>query len=110
MTATVFHDPMALVIDIFNKTYPSKDCEIIFGAEAENEDEFGWTTFVDGTPEVCIAAHTPYSDCVEILAHELAHVAAGESAEHGAEWNYAFSRIHKRYTQAVAALESERTA
>ncbi len=37
------------------------------------------------------------ADAVEILAHELAHVAVGSDEEHGKAWEEAFDAIHNEF-------------
>lgn len=61
---------------------------------------YGITTFPadeNEVPLVEISAELTVQDAVEILAHELAHVAAGIDAGHGEAWEKAFHRIHQEY-------------
>lgn len=105
MTVVVYHDPIKNVIEVFEELYPEHYVEITFCADPaclkdeSGEQAFGVTLFGLGHPEVLISADVPYLHCTEILAHELAHVAAGESAEHNDEWQIALNAIHAAYMQ-----------
>lgn len=55
------------------------------------------------TPIVCISAEVPISAGPELLAHELAHVAAGEAVEHGPEWKAAEEAIFQKYNEILNA-------
>lgn len=61
---------------------------------------YGITTFPadeNEVPLVEISAELTVQDAVEILAHELAHVAVGVGAGHGPKWEKAFKKIHEEY-------------
>ena len=45
----------------------------------------------------------PISAGPELLAHELAHVAAGEAVEHGPEWKAAEEAIFQKYNEILDA-------
>ena len=52
----------------------------------------------DGSiPIVSIFAEYPVSILVEILAHELAHVAVGPGHDHDGLWEEAFENIYQEY-------------
>jgi len=53
----------------------------------------------DGTVTVFVDYELQVKDAVEIFAHELAHVAAGEKAGHGEEWEKAFDAIFTEYNR-----------
>lgn len=98
------NDPYVIVWKAFKSLYPDKECSVYFDDEMDlNENGqpvYGFTNFPsEETDEiiVCISSEISVSNSVEILAHELAHIAVGESFEHGKEWEDAFDNIHKKY-------------
>ena len=95
------NDPFAMVWRAFHNLWPDVECEVCWrsGIRDENDEPvWGATTFVpDEIPEVAINPSMEVWDAVEVLAHELAHVAAGVDAHHGGEWEKAFDGIHDEY-------------
>ena len=67
----------------------------------DGEPALGFTLFPDdgGLPVIYISAMLPFNDLVEIIAHEMAHVIAGQDADHGNKWEQAFSDIHWFYCE-----------
>lgn len=62
----------------------------------------GWGVTVIGKghpPLISINIDLPIRRIPEIVAHELAHVIAGERAGHGPKWEKVFSAIHEQYTK-----------
>lgn len=96
------NDPFVGVYQAFRRLYPDKDCCCFW---CENlKDGHGVTLFPDNPrllPEVFISADLPVKHAVEILAHELAHVAVGADADHGETWQSAFDAIHEEYMQRI---------
>ena len=97
-------DPFALVYQAFQNLYPGKECRIMWADHIEHDedgDACGVTDFVEGEVTlVCVNATIPVFAAVEILAHELAHVAVAPvdpEEEHGEEWEKAFSAINDEY-------------
>ena len=97
MTVTVFFDPIETVIEAFQLLYPDAHAEVCFGQQIQGG--LGATIFPDdgAIPTVLISGKIPHGRVPEILAHELAHVAAGYGAEHGEEWERAFEAINGGY-------------
>lgn len=96
------NDPFALVWQAFKNLYPDKKCEVNWYPDLPPADDgspaYGMTDFgVDGTIRVFVDATMNVNDAVEILAHELAHVAVGIDSEHGAVWEAAFDAIFQEY-------------
>lgn len=95
------NDPFAILWEAFKNLYPSKECVCWFDVIDDPNDKdghYGWTQWNDdGTIEVAVDIGLRLSDAVEILAHELAHVAVGSDAEHGEKWEEAFEAIHAEY-------------
>ena len=108
MTSPFGNDPFALVYMAFKNLYPDKDCVCYFDVideKTENgEDIFGETWFHDdghddGAVYVFIDSRLKITDAIEIFAHELAHVAVGNEANHGKEWEDAFDAIFTEYNK-----------
>lgn len=108
MASPLMNDPTAIVALAFRELHPDLHyyAQLVPELKDENgETAFGLTTFPnDGsTPVVCISAAAPLSAAPELLAHELAHVAAGEAAEHGPEWKAAEEAIFQKYNEILDA-------
>ena len=98
------NDMFALIWEAFKKLYPGKECECMWAPkirDSENgEPVYGVTTFEDGGKVyIDILASVSVVDAVEVFAHELAHVAVGITADHGAEWANAFDAIFEEYNK-----------
>lgn len=96
------NDMFSMVYYAFDRLYPLKPVRIWWNANIPNADDgkerAGLTSWnEDGTIDVDISAKLPVADAVEILAHELAHVAAGENEGHGEKWEQAFDAIHAEF-------------
>lgn len=101
---TVLHDPIRTVIQAAAALWPQMRCQVAWVPREDLQgDAHGHTLFPDdgGEPEVMVGTHLPLAGAVEVLAHELAHVAARADAEHGHEWQAAFSAIHAEYCRRV---------
>ena len=89
-------NPLADVVRCFRKLYPHCSADISF--QPTPEDKKGECAWGEGhTPMITIDPMLPYVGCIDILAHELAHVAAGPDAGHGSEWQHAYDAIHAEY-------------
>ena len=102
MESPFIYDPFAIVFQAFKNLYPDKECFVEWQPEEMVDDNgngyVGMTTFADdGNAYVEISIAIPVKDAVETLAHELAHVAAGEEEAHGEKWENAFTAIHAEY-------------
>lgn len=100
------NDPFARVYEIFRQLYPDKDC-CCFWTDAL-DDAYGVTLFSDNSrmpPKVFVSVDLPVKNAVEILAHELAHVAVGLDAGHGEAWENAFEAIHRTYCRTTSKEE-----
>lgn len=103
------NDPFALVWAAFKRLYPDREClcELVpfTGKDEEGHDVYGMTTFAnDGRVVVMVTTTIPIDNAVEILAHELAHVAAEYDADHGERWKAAFDAICKEYFKVAREL------
>ncbi len=98
------NDMFALVWMAFKNLYPEKECMCEWVPKLDKDEDgeqlLGVTTFCDdGDVFVEIAATITVADAVETFAHELAHVAAGDSAGHGKAWEEAYDKIFDEYNR-----------
>jgi hypothetical protein len=107
MAVSLFFDPVRLVLEVSECLWPEMECTVQYVSGLhDGEDAYGATDFPDdgSTPRIQIDTCTPIEAAVEILAHELAHVAAGPDAEHGEDWERAFDAIFLMYHKRVQEL------
>lgn len=92
------NDPFAIVWQAFENLYPGKQDNVTVQWYPMENGSYGVTNFADdGTIDVCVDPNLNVQDAVEILAHELAHIAVGYESGHGEQWNAAFDAIQKEY-------------
>lgn len=95
------NSPFDLIDKAFKNLYPGKEYRACIEPDTiddQGEKAYGITIFYeDETPIVAISAELAIKDAAEVFAHELAHVAAGEGAGHGKEWEEAFNGISREY-------------
>ena len=114
MTTPFKNDPFSLLWIAFQRLYPDKKCNVWYDHK-DQKDENGETIFgetfysEDGTITVFVDYDLSIKDAVEILAHELAHVAVGEEAGHGEEWELAFDTIFQEYEKVSEELLGSQT-
>lgn len=112
------NDPFAFVYQAFKNLYPEKEAECFYDptlttpAEAmagKSFEGYGYTNFPDdgSMPQIGVGVGLPVFDTVEILAHELAHVAVGSSHKHDEYWEAAFTAIGDEYERLIAEAVSE---
>ena len=97
------NNPIKEVIEVCNKLYPLKHCGLSFvHGLKEKEDAWAVTFWPDdgNLPEISIDVSAPYDACVELIAHEFAHVVAGEVKGHNKDWENAFSEINIAFNNA----------
>lgn len=103
------NDPFAVVFQVFSRLYPEAECDVVWVEQLRDEEGgvvYGMTTFPADEmvrPLVEISGELTMQDAVEILAHELAHVAAGINQGHGKAWEKAFRKIHEGYLDIMEA-------
>lgn len=98
------NDMFAMVWGAFKKLYPDKECEIYWEPQIRDEEDgkpvYGLTDFADdGSVAVFVKPSLEVADAVEILAHELAHVAVGIEHDHDEVWQEAFDKIFEEYNR-----------
>lgn len=102
-------DPFRCVMAAVQELYPGLEADIqwVDDLYETDDDPYGRTMLPDdgGIPGIDIDIRTPVYGAVEVLAHELAHVATPDDLEHGTKWQAAFAAINKRYHE---ILEHER--
>lgn len=109
MESPFANDPFSLVWKAFKNLYPGKGCEVQWQPGIQDdelsEQGYGFTEFHDdGSILVVVDANLQVSNAVEVLAHELAHVAVGIENEHGAAWETAFDAIFQEYGRIAKEL------
>ncbi len=101
LAAKIINNPFDTILSIFNKRHPGKQVEVMFVDELYNHTfEYGVTIFPEdenGLFEIEIDISTPIAKAVDVLAHELAHVAMGEDSFHGDNWYTEFSAINDEF-------------
>lgn len=107
------NSPLQAVMKAVKNLFPTIDAKIIWNPNIKFKrflwfkfGACGYTLFPDNPKdqiEVHISTNIPFGAMIETLAHELAHVAVGETVEeHGEEWENAFSLIHEEYNRLIA--------
>ena len=96
------NDPFSMVWEAFKNLYPDKDCECFWESRirdaADGHPCLGLTDFgEDGAIYVYVKPTLTVNDAIEILAHELAHVAVGIEHDHDEAWETAFDNISVEY-------------
>ena len=102
MFSPFVNNMFSMVYMAFDSLFPGKPVRIWWNADipkaADGTERVGLTSWnEDGTIDVDISAKLTVADAVEILAHELAHVAAGGNEGHGEKWEQAFDAIHAEF-------------
>ena len=95
---------MQTIIDIFEERHPKNNVTIQYvQGMKEKADAWGETFFPNdgGAPVVSIDVEIPVIGAIDVMAHELAHVAMGPNGEHGEAWEKEYSEInnvfHKKF-------------
>lgn len=106
------NDPFAVAYTAFKNLWPDKDCEIEWEKDLKDENGetvYGVTVFGDdGGIYVAVSANLTVGDAIEVLAHELAHVAVYPVCDdHGKEWERAFDDIWREYIRINGEEEPE---
>ena len=95
------YSPFELINKAFTGLYPEKEYKACIEPniiDVQGKKAYGVTIFFgNDLPVVAISAELAIKDAAEVFAHELAHVAAGEGAGHGKEWEEAFDSISREY-------------
>ncbi|MFU1798188.1 hypothetical protein ACM1RC_30330 [Paenibacillus azoreducens] len=116
----IVNDILSAVIVAAKGLYPELDAQIQWDPTLSGDDlkakigrvgtwkkpEYGYTFFPDdsSTPTIGISPHIKVTTAAEVLAHELAHVAAGLEAGHGRVWSDAFNAIQLRANEIMARI------
>lgn len=106
------NDPFEFIVNAFNELYQGKEYECYWDENLFDEDGekiFGFIFFPDdgSTPMIFVDANLSVRNAVEILGHELAHLATPNDTEHGEEWKNAFDNIKEKYDEIVNRKERE---
>lgn len=110
----IANNPMDILSQAINNLYPDKIFKIVIRGVLKDEDgnEVFGITYLDG--ELCkieISAQLSIFNFTEIVAHEIAHVVAGDTKDddtgHGKKWEKEFDRIYKEYGKLVSKKEGK---
>ena len=100
------NDPFAIIGEIFRSRHPDKPYQAYWVPEAvlPSTSILGSTTFCeDGDVVVSISMEVPFKTAIEILIHELAHVAAGPTYTHGGTWQKEYLALRRAYNSTLGA-------
>lgn len=105
--ALTIYNPIRDVCEAALSVFPDLDCHVSFAdfPDGGPRGTTEWAENGDGTAIVQVDVRLPMAGVVEVLAHELAHVAAGLDAEHGPEWQDAFERIRVAYCERIESQD-----
>ena len=79
---------------------PTSRKRFVLIARCDGKPVYGLTDFADdGSVAVFVKPSLEVADAVEILAHELAHVAVGIEHDHDEVWQEAFNKIFEEYNR-----------
>lgn len=100
----ILNNPLDMVEEAFQNLYPECRYKAYIDLDLKDDDGkevFGITVFPSDSsePTILISADLRLRDSIEILAHELAHVAAGVEAKHSERWEIAFQKIFDEYNR-----------
>ena len=103
----IINDPFSPLFEAFGCFYKDADKIEVYLVMPDEFDLYGddgepvlgFTLFPDdgGLPVIYVSAVLPFNNVVEVVAHEMAHVIAGQDEEHNEEWEQAFADIHLLY-------------
>lgn len=95
------NSPFDILDKAFHNLYPEKTYKACIDpnmTDEKGELVYGYTQFVkDDVPVIAISADLSIKNAVEVFAHELAHVAAGEGEGHSKIWEKEFDKIYDEY-------------
>jgi len=95
-----FQDPIQVIIDIFEQRHPKKKVIVQYvQGMKEKADAYGETFFPNdgGIPIVSIDVEISIIGAIDVLAHELAHVAIGPDGKHGEKWDNEYTEINNSF-------------
>lgn len=97
------NSPFEMLDKAFKNLYPDKSYIAFIDVDMKDESGekvYGCTQFNDNDiPVIFIDSSLSLQNAIEIFAHELAHVASGEKAGHGKEWEKSFEDIFNEYNR-----------
>lgn len=100
----LFYDPVSILLEAFNNLFEDKDAIIQYDPKIRKRFIFGYwgvTFFPDdgGVPIISVSPHLPLNHTIEIIAHELSHVAAGYNQHHNKVWADCFEKLHLEHNR-----------
>ena len=97
-------NPITFVFQVVKKAHPELEFDFHFSyLDDETIDPkvhngpWGQADFETEVPTVLVDPRLPICAFAEIFLHEIAHIVVGFDAEHSAEWEQEFDRLHELY-------------
>ena len=98
---TIVDDPLRIVVRAFRNLYPMLSARIVI--QPIDGNKLGEACFAPGrVPLVSVDPMQSYVGCIDVLAHELAHVST-EGHGHGPRWKSSYKAISNEYHRIVTA-------
>lgn len=112
MNSPFCNDMFAIVRQAFQNLYPGFAISVCWSLNIPQpekghvcgvtsfctDDNGGTVVLIDIDPTLRVV------DAVEVFAHELAHVVAGEQEDHGDKWAAAYDAIHAEYDRIMCKM------
>lgn len=95
------NDPIKILEEAYQNLYGAINFELYW--DIITDDAVGMTFFPDdgSTPQILIDVRLEMYKVPEIIAHEMAHVVAGEKSGHSQYWENVFDEIKEEYERIV---------
>ena len=97
-----YRDPVTELLKIFEKRYPDKNATLVLAGDVEGHGNLGETWFGEnGEIIIQISIEQTLPQMLDIIAHELAHVAIGPEEDHGEKWQSVYDWLWKEWDEYV---------
>ena len=104
-------DPIRVLLTIFEERYPEKQAQLDFVTGINKKEFLGDTCFgEDGKIYIQVCIEQTMPQLVDIVAHELAHVAAGKTAGHGAKFQEVYNYLNTEFNKRMEVIGKKRSA
>lgn len=103
-------DPFSVMLKIFNKRHPKKKARIVIAPPPKGENWLGVTHWPEKRmPVIVLNPECLLGGSLDILAHELAHLATGEDLTgcgHTKEWKKEYKKIYSEWAKEMRKIAS----
>lgn len=91
----LINDPVKEMLCVCQELYPGKEATLVFVVDLyEQEGVWSKMTWPGGAlPKISIDIDIPYVEVITLIAHEFAHIVAGNKSEHNVIWEEIFSDL-----------------